>query len=268
MADFAALPLFTDALIADTQHLDDEEFGRYMRLLIVTWRSPQCRIPNDKQWLAKRLRLSPLQYDTLVQPLINEFFSADADADANASQWLTQKRLKKEWKYTHEKREKNRSAAKSRWENEKELCKRISKRNAPSPSPSPTKDITNVISAQELQMLFETIWLAYPGRGKNGATGNGYKGSKAAALKSFTAIIAKTRKEDHAAIIRNITEGAGRYAGHLDRSGYPSKHASTWLNQRGWEDDYASAGGPRTAGSKHDRARAVLLGGDEAIVEG
>lgn len=138
MADFAALPLFTDALIADTQHLDDEEFGRYLRLLIVTWRSPQCRVPNDKQWIAKRLRLEPLQYDQLIQPLIEEFFSADADAGADAQKWLTQKRLKKEWKYTFEKREKNRAAAKSRWEKEKKPCKRISKRNAPTPSPTPS----------------------------------------------------------------------------------------------------------------------------------
>lgn len=138
MADFAALPLFTDALIADTQHLDDEEFGRYMRLLIVCWRSPQCRMPNDPAWICKRLRVETLRYDSVVKPLIEEFFSHDADADADAYKWITQKRLKKEWKYTFEKREKNKAAAKSRWDKEKRSCKRISKRNAPSPSPSPT----------------------------------------------------------------------------------------------------------------------------------
>lgn len=108
-----------------------------MRLLIVTWRSPQCRIPDDKQWIAKRLRLEPLQYDGLIKPIIDEFFMADADAHAGA-RFLTQKRLKKEWNYTSEKREKNKAAAKSRWEKEKEPCERISKRNAPTPSPTPS----------------------------------------------------------------------------------------------------------------------------------
>lgn len=147
MADFAALPLFTDSLLADTSHLNDEEFGRYMRLLIVTWRSPECRIPNDPAWIAKRLRLDSLQYDRLIKPLVAEFFRADADADADALKWLTQKRLKKEWKYTVEKREKNKAAAKSRWNKDKISCeripKRISKRNAPSPPPSPLKPPTS-----------------------------------------------------------------------------------------------------------------------------
>jgi uncharacterized protein YdaU (DUF1376 family) len=149
MAEFAALPVFTDAIIADTQHLTDAEFGRYFRLLMITWRSQECRIPNDPAWICKRLRIDPLQYEKEVKPLIVEFFREDADAHANASQWLTQKRLKKEWKYTIQKREKNRESAKARWEKEKIPCERISKRNAPSPSPSPTKKSGKMIFSDE-----------------------------------------------------------------------------------------------------------------------
>ena len=263
MADFAALPIFTDALMADTQHLDDGEFGRYMRLLIITWRSPECRIPNDPVWISKRLHVDPLQYDRIVKPLITEFFRADAhahaDAHADASQWLTQKRLKKEWRYTIEKREKNRSAAKSRWEKGKGTCERISKRNAPSPSPSPTIEDTNVSSAKaappkpssvEISMWFENVWQAYPGRGKDGATGTAYKGGKQDARKAFTKIINKTEETDHEALVRNIIAGCQRYAGHLERSGYPSKHCSTWLNASGWSDDYDSTASLPAAGGR------------------
>jgi len=132
MAELAALPLFTDSFSADTQHLDDAEVGRYMRLLIITWRSPGCRIPNDPDWIAKRLRVDPLNYSKLIAPIISEFYKDDGAG------WLTQKRLKKEWEYTIEKREKNASAAKARWQKEKVPCERISKRNAPTPTPTPT----------------------------------------------------------------------------------------------------------------------------------
>ena len=55
MAEFPALPLFTDAVIADCNHLTDEEFGAYMRILIVMWRSPGCKIPFADAWLMRRM---------------------------------------------------------------------------------------------------------------------------------------------------------------------------------------------------------------------
>lgn len=143
MAEFSALPIFTDSILADTDHLTDTEFGRYMRLLIKCWRSPNCRMPNDKAWIAKRLRLDLLQFDKEIAPLLEEFFQDDATgnayADANACEWITQKRLKKEWLHVKDKVEKNKRAAKSRWNKEKKPCERISKRNAPSSTSTPTK---------------------------------------------------------------------------------------------------------------------------------
>lgn len=55
MAEFPALPLWTDALLADTSHLTDEDFGRYIRLLILMWRTPGCKIPNDLAWISRKL---------------------------------------------------------------------------------------------------------------------------------------------------------------------------------------------------------------------
>lgn len=52
MADFPALPLMTDAYIADTQHLTNEEHGIYLRLLMFAWRTPDCALPNDERRLA------------------------------------------------------------------------------------------------------------------------------------------------------------------------------------------------------------------------
>ena len=129
-------------------------------------------------------------------------------------------------------------------------------------------DNASTLPMVQVDMWFQTFWNLYPGRGKDGARGNGYKGGKQEALKSFTRIMKQTKDGDHEETIRIINEGCERYAGHLDRSGYPSKHASTWLNQRGWEDDYGSTSGGKSSGSKHERARSVLAGDDPTFLKG
>src|SRR4051812_21801143 len=58
MAEFPALPLWTDAYLADCGHLSDAEHGRYFLLLMAMWRAPECRLPNDNDWLARRFRRS------------------------------------------------------------------------------------------------------------------------------------------------------------------------------------------------------------------
>jgi hypothetical protein len=42
MAEFPALPLWTDAYLGDTRHLSQSEHGAYLLLLITAWRTPNC----------------------------------------------------------------------------------------------------------------------------------------------------------------------------------------------------------------------------------
>lgn len=58
MAEFPALPLFTDAYLGDTTHLSTFEHGAYLLLLIVSWRSPGCRVPDDDVLLARYTRMT------------------------------------------------------------------------------------------------------------------------------------------------------------------------------------------------------------------
>jgi uncharacterized protein YdaU (DUF1376 family) len=128
MAEFPALPLFTDALLADTDHLSDAEFGLYLRILIAMWRSPNCQIPNDKQWLSKRFRQPIEIIDKDLMRLIAEFC-------VNSGNSLTQKRLLKEYNYLSKKRQNCSVAARSMWAKKKEICERICENDAPHPTP-------------------------------------------------------------------------------------------------------------------------------------
>ena len=123
MAEFPALPLWTDAWIADTKHLSRGERGLYADLLVEMWRTPSCSVPNDMEWLTKHLSLT-LDEITILKSLIKEFCHFDANgievAYARevpvASERLYQKRLSKEWTYLKEQSKRQSQNAKSRWE--------------------------------------------------------------------------------------------------------------------------------------------------------
>jgi uncharacterized protein YdaU (DUF1376 family) len=115
MADYPALPLWTDAYLSDTDHLTFTEHGVYMRLLMLIWRTPGCRIPNDVTWICRRLRCSDEEYQSLVRPVIEEFCLSTGN-------YVSQKRLTKQRKWLEDKSEQQRARAKSRWDNEKNGC--------------------------------------------------------------------------------------------------------------------------------------------------
>jgi len=106
MAEFPALPIFTDAITADCAHLNDAEFGLYFRILMLMWRSPGCRIPHDEQWITRKLA----RPWSSIKPLLDEFCTSTGN-------WYTQKRLSKEWAYLMERRKNNTMAANRRWGN-------------------------------------------------------------------------------------------------------------------------------------------------------
>lgn len=115
MAQFPYLPLWTDALIADTTHLSTLEFGAYLKLLIAAWRSPGCRLPNDEKRLAQ-LSGDPRHWH-MIRGNVMEFWHVGEDGH------LYQKRLVKEHFAVTVKSEKlsqsNRTKALRMWEKRK-----------------------------------------------------------------------------------------------------------------------------------------------------
>ena len=107
MADFPAMPLFTDAYIADTQHLTNEEHGIYLRLLMFAWRTQDCALPNDDKRLATMVGLSVGRW-TKIKPTILEFFTEDHGK-------LIQKKQKKVREKVKKQTSQKQKAANARW---------------------------------------------------------------------------------------------------------------------------------------------------------
>lgn len=102
-----AIPLFTDAYLADTRHLSLEEHGAYLQLLMVAWRSPDCSLPDDDKRLARVLGITPAKWAKLKETVM-AFWD-------NANGHWTQKRLTKERKFVDEKRAAQRANAETKW---------------------------------------------------------------------------------------------------------------------------------------------------------
>jgi len=62
MAEFPALPLWTDAYLADTKHLSTIQHGAFLLLLFEAWRSKDCSLPDDDKFLAKITGMTTQQW--------------------------------------------------------------------------------------------------------------------------------------------------------------------------------------------------------------
>lgn len=137
MAQFPCLPLWTDAWIADTAHLSRLERGTYMDLLVLMWRTPGCRVPNDNEWIAKHLRLTVHEVEMEVRNIINEFCQTDGN-------WITQKRLKREFIRRFEHGAVQSVRAKSRKQNKTKVTQSMHAGDATFPSlPFPKKNLSS-----------------------------------------------------------------------------------------------------------------------------
>lgn len=74
MAEFPALPFFTDAYLADTRHLTTEEHGAYLLLLMCAWRNRGCQLKDNDRMLARIAGLSPAKWRRM-KPVLVEFFT-------------------------------------------------------------------------------------------------------------------------------------------------------------------------------------------------
>ncbi len=71
----AYFPLYVDRYEGDTAHLSMLEDGAYNRLLRLCWRSPGCKLPNDQEWIMRKVRAVSAEEKAAVQNVLSEFFT-------------------------------------------------------------------------------------------------------------------------------------------------------------------------------------------------
>lgn len=134
MADFPALPLWTDAYLSDTRHLSTVEHGAYLLLLMEAWRRPSCSLPDDDKMLCRLVGL-PLDEWLSIKEMVLSFWVK------SRNEWV-QKRLKKERQYLVDKSSLQRRRVLGRWnKTENDDTKNVPKanrENTPTPTPTPT----------------------------------------------------------------------------------------------------------------------------------
>lgn len=153
MAEYPHLPLFTDAFIADTIHLNAEQTGAYLMLLMVAWRTKECALPDDDNVLARYARMEKRKW-MANKSVILSFWKKNSEG------LLYQQRLRDERNFADAKRDQailaGKASALKRKERHSTGVTTESQRefNNPTPTPTPTKkDIPNGISKNNAKSL-------------------------------------------------------------------------------------------------------------------
>lgn len=210
------MPLYIGDYLADTARLTTEQHGAYLLLLMDYWRSGA--LPDNDLVLAQITKLSPDAWSN-ARAMLKQFFSIEDGF------WI-HKRVEQELAQSLENKAKNHQravqAAEKRWGKVKSDATSNANSNAqamlkqcPSPSPSPSnkKDIYSE--------SFNEFWKVYP-KHEN----------KSEAAKAFLKV-----KEPLDILIKSLkSQITSKDWTKKEQYSY-IPHASTWLNQRRWEDE-------------------------------
>lgn len=86
----AYFPMFPTDFDADTGHLTFAEDGAYNRLLRLAWRCPEAKMPNDLDWICRKVRAVSSEDRALIEAVLAEFFTRKGGKVFSA-------RLHREW---------------------------------------------------------------------------------------------------------------------------------------------------------------------------
>lgn len=102
----AYFPMFPTDFDADTGHLTFAEDGAYNRLLRLSWRCPEAKMPDDIDWICRKARAVTDADKALIEGILSEFFTRKGGKIFSA-------RLHREWVQAHEAHNKRVSSGKS-----------------------------------------------------------------------------------------------------------------------------------------------------------
>ena len=229
MADFPALPLWTDAYLADTTHLSATESGAYLHLLMAAWRTQGCCLPNDDRQLARMARCSTKEWKR-VRAVVMAFWVIDESASTVSQKRLTSERIR-----VLEKSQDQSRKAHLKW------LKQRQTRNAVAyaePMPDGCQDVCQTdasisisISREErtigqnaksdTEQAFEQFWSAYPRKTAKGSARGAFR--KALTKSTLPSILAALERQKPQWSDPNFIP-----------------HPATWLNAERWLDETAN----------------------------
>jgi uncharacterized protein YdaU (DUF1376 family) len=234
----AYFPMFPTDFDADTGHLTFAEDGAYNRLLRLSWKCPDAKMPDDLDWICRKARAVTVEDRALVEGILAEFFTRRGGK-------VFSKRLAEEWSKAHEAHAKRISAGSAGGKAKAMKKQEVTPSNAkamlkqPEPEPDPSSFGSN--EPQETRVLqlvpeaakprdrFDDFWAVYPSAGR--------VGKKAAAVKFAGAV-------KSGVLADRIIEAAERYSQTDQVQRGFAKHAATWLNQGCWDDELPGVAPP------------------------
>lgn len=219
MSDSIWWPRYVGDYQRKTAHLSLIEHGAYS-LLLDHYYSTAKPLPANASVLHRVCRAFAPDEQAAVQAVLAQFFTLERDGYHN-------KKADKELLKRGEISKKRQNAALIRHNKDDALAPANAPANAyTTTTTTTTTDNNNNTYPDD----FEKLWLAY-------LPYDMVKGSKQLALKAYL----KARKgTPHETIIRGV-EG---YVKQCHDLRCRTKHVATWLNQRGWADDYTAAAQP------------------------
>lgn len=245
MAEFPALPIFTDAFIADTLHLNAAQTGAYLMLLMCAWRTKTCSLPDDDEQLSRFARMDKRTW-AVNKDVILRFWSH------NSAGQLIQKRLVDERKFAEHKRDQATQAGKASALKRKDrhstdvITEAQRKTNNPTTLPTPTieKDLSKDKSSNNSQKpedVSQEVWEDFKKLRKG----------KRAAITETTIKGIRTEAE-------KIEWGLERALSEMCARGWQG-FKSSWVNEG---DANGKIGNYRKTGNS-ERARAAAFAGFE-----
>ncbi len=244
--------------------MDATEYGAYVRIFLACYQTKDHTLPNDDIQLSRIARCTLGVWNRIKHAILVKFIIVN---DGDGMEYLVHEGVFRNIIKYRCKSAKNKANRLKGLETKQPLVNQTATK--PQPSSDNTRPKTKdqrteeeitPISPTESEMYFTQVWAAYPGRGKRGATGAAFKGSKSDAFARFQVLLKKER--DYDGFTKQLIAGAHLYTHFLDQSGYPSKHLSTWLNQQCWKDDYSSTPG---SDGGHSHAEVVTEGFRRAL---
>ena len=222
MSKAPSMPMYWDAYLADTTHLTTEEHGAYLLLLAAMWRRDGSVPDNDKD-NARILGLSVAKWRKTKSRLAS-FLIFENDS-------ISQKNLRKIWKKTQEKIQKNkqngRLGGRPVSSKNKDLAKPngfdFDNPNESIPEPEPYIDaLASIKMCKSGLKRFDEFWDSFAD-----------KRGRRPAEKVWIRDKLDTKADE-------VIAGAVKYAAFRQTSTAQPKMAQGWLNDERWKDDLST----------------------------